>query len=110
MINTTRYLPRNVVNYINTYPAFEKDNGGIIDSDFWAWGFNKLQLKSLNEAFDRISRAIWHCSIYKEATMEEAKEFLKTIEPYWCEFKEISSTGFFGDELETFDEDDMLDI
>ena len=44
-------------------------------------------------------------------TMEMAQAFLRFIEPYWCKFKNISSTGYIKDNSVILnDEDEMFDI
>ena len=40
----------------------------------------------------------------------EAEEFLKWLDPLWCRWKGIETSGFFDDGLETFGEDDLMDI
>jgi len=40
----------------------------------------------------------------------EAEEFLGWLDPLWCKWMGIETSGFFGNRLETFGEDDMMDI
>lgn len=107
-------LPKEIINYINSYPAF-KGHSGIINDRFWEWGFSDIEIKAERDSdksnpIYKFCKSIWGSYDYHNATMTDAKEFLQWIEPAWCAYKRISSTEFFDPELETFGEDDLLDI
>ena len=113
MLRKDTKLPDDVMDYINSYPAFHVYDG-IISNAFWIHSnFSDIEDKAERDCLHpmyKFCRCIWGNYDYRNATIADAREFLQWIEPMWCKLKKIKTTGFFEKELETFDDDDMLDI
>ena len=109
-------MPKEVIDYLNTYPAFmtgPEPDRGIIDAVFWIRVFSGICTSAeLDDChpMHKFCLAIWSGTPYMDATIEDARKFLLELEPIWCKFKDIESSGFFDNEFETFGEDDLLDI
>lgn len=92
-----------IADYLNSYPAFQTDYG-YMDNDF----FSEKQMEDRLKTGPRCARRYFdsaECTpgsyfgrlCHDEPgplTMKEAEEFLEWLEPIWCEWKGIRSTGF----------------
>lgn len=138
-----QYYAPGVMDYLNGYPAFRNTGGGTINNSFYSariaalahtcdpdYGdsftgtVNRMIEKAgiSKEEFDELIKPViqvtWPRFTRKyrgKVTMEMAQAFLKFIEPFWCEFKCIRSTGYVDNLLRQAsclidDEDDMFDI
>lgn len=81
-----------VCDYLNSHPAFNKVKSSIIEPDFY--------YKYISTSWDipiiaRYRHAICGCG---EFTMENAKEFLKWLDPFWTEYKGLKHSEFFKDD------------
>jgi hypothetical protein len=136
MVQEFEKISKEVADYINGYPAFKCGNG-VIDGRFFSeWfsenGYDKVlydtqrvDMKYLeftgltkDEFEHSVKPAINTCwnirGDYRPVTMQMAEMMLMYIEPAWCKFKGIDSTGYLSNTgLYTASElldDDMLDI
>ena len=117
--NRSLHMSDEVVSYLNTYPAFMETDGERINDDFYDQYVSDV-MTEVNVDHDRnrtianepenqplanYCSAIWSMPGYM-MNMEEAEALLRWMEPRWCEFKEIESSGFFHDDLVTLTEDE----
>ena len=116
-------MPVEVINYLNTYPAFSMTHGERINDEFFDQYISDAMVavtvdhdrnrafadEPENQPLANYCSAIWGLDSYM-MTMGEAEELLRWIEPRWCEFKEIDSSGFFHEDSVTLgeDEDDFI--
>lgn len=136
-----QYYAAGVMDYLNGYPAFRTDVGTIdcafygarvaalahtCDPDYgdsFTGTVNRMIEKAgiSKEEFDELIKPVIQVTwprytrkYHGKVTMEMAQAFLEFIEPFWCEFKGIRSTGYVDDLLMRAsclidDEDDMFD-
>ena len=134
----TDHISKDVAEYLNGYPAFNSENG-IINGWFFQEWFSRNGYNVVDEAYpngvldpeylgstglsepefwDFVAPAINTVWIIngdsQPVTMDMAEKLLRYIEPAWCRFKGIDSTGYLSNNsLMTASElldDDMLDI
>lgn len=137
--NGDEFYAPGVMDYLNDYPAF-RTNSGTIDSAFYhdciaalaytcdpnyGVSFTKridsmideagISKKEFDELIKPVIQVTWPCNDRKyrrKITMEMAEAFLKFIEPFWCEFKGIESTGYIDNLLPAsylmIDDDDNM--
>ena len=137
-----RYYATGVMDYLNGYPAFRTDVGTIDNAfygahvaalahacdpdygDSFTGTVNRMIEKAgiSKEEFDELIKPVIQVTwprytrkYHGTVTMEMARAFLEFIEPFWCEFKGIRSTGYVDNLLGQAsclidDEDDMFDI
>lgn len=90
-------FPKEVAEYLNSYPAFQTTYG-YMNNDFFVDMHMVEQLKKGN----RITKRYAECAgltTKKPFTMEEARGFLEWIDPLWCLWNGVKSSGFnFGNE------------
>lgn len=108
-----------VVDYLNTYPAFRETDGERINDPFYDQYVSDVMAEVYvdhernrvitnepeNQPLADYCSAIWSLDGYM-MNMEEAEALLRWMEPRWCEFKGIDSSGFFHDDLVTLTEDE----
>lgn len=111
------HISDEVIDYLNTYPAFNMTDGERINDMFFDQYISDVMAevyvdhervfanKPENQPLANYCSAIWSLPGYK-MNMEEAEELLRWMEPKWCEFKEIDSSGFFHDDSVTLTEDE----
>ena len=115
-------MPAEVIDYLNTYPAFNQTRGERINGRFFDEYVSDVMVavtvdQDRNRAFAdepenqplaNYCSAIWGIDGYM-MTMGEAEDLLRWMEPRWCEFKGIDSSGFFHDDSVTLcDEEDFV--
>ena len=70
--------------------------------------------EEFSEYIKPVIQQAWACagsSLFRgKVTMEMAQAFLRFIEPYWCEYKGIRSTGYIKADNSIILDDDMFDI
>lgn len=116
------HMPEEVIDYLNSYPAFKETRSERINDMFFNDYISDVIINVIvdhekNQAFAKDSSnqpladycsAIWYLSGYT-MTMEDAEDLLRWMEPRWCEFKGIDSSGFFHDDSVTLcDEEDFV--
>ena len=112
-------MPDEVIDYLNTYPAFKETHGERINEWFFDRYISDVMItvtvdhdrnrtfadESENQPLANYCSAIWGLNGYM-MTMREAEDLLRWMEPKWCEYKGIDSSGFFQDDLLTLTEDE----
>lgn len=112
-------MPDEVIDYLNTYPAFKETHGERINEWFFDRYISDVMItvtvdhdrnrtfaeESENQPLANYCSAIWGIDGYM-MTMGEAEDLLRWMEPRWCEFKGIDSSGFFHDDLVTLDDEE----
>lgn len=97
MIKYNRMFEGEVQNYINSHPAFA--GNCCFDRNFWYDKFEQTAVKVCKDEthpFHKIMSSIFNR--YKRCrpwSMKEIVPFVKWIEPYYCEYRKINTTGFF---------------
>ena len=94
MINSSRWIPNEVAEYMNSHPAFTDSQGCIINSDFFDEYIREFTdvHKGTVPIADKYRKAIWE---QVEFTMEDAKEFLEWLDPKWMDYKHLDKSEFF---------------
>lgn len=117
--NEDLHMPEEVIDYLNTYPAFKETRGERINDMFFNDYISNVMLtvvvnREKGRAFAEDSSdqpladycsAIWGLEGYT-MTMEDAEDLLRWMEPKWCAFRGIESSGFFHDDSVTLTEDE----
>lgn len=104
--------------YINSYPAFSLCTKGerIFDPFFNGYIGDRIIEINISLAEDNsvpqeleplaeYCYMIWHYNNHM-MDMEKAEKLLRWMEPLWCEYKNIDSSGFFHDESVTLDDEE----
>lgn len=96
MIPEVRDIKSDVLNYLNTYPAFTREfsHGSIMDPDFYErvmWSLIGSVVEGRNLA---VCHAIWDCKKNQNITMEDAEEFLRWLDPYYRKYLGKRYPGF----------------
>ena len=112
-------MPVEVIDYLNTYPAFNQTRGERINNEFFDQYISDAMTmvtvdhdrnrvfaeESENQPLANYCSAIWGIDGYM-MTMGEAEDLLRWMEPRWCEFKGIDSSGFFHEDSVTLDDEE----
>lgn len=90
-----------IVKYLNTHPMF-KTRGGIAVADFFEYydsAFHKRK-EPIAAFWEKMDHAIWYSNDFKNITKENCDRFFKEIiEPLWCKFYKVKTSGFFEAQL-----------
>lgn len=93
MIDTScRGFSKEVCDYLNSHPAFNKTKSCIIEPGFYKRYITTAWEVPINT---RYRRSVCDCG---EFTMENAKEFIKWLDPFWTEYKGLKHSEFFKDD------------
>ena len=92
-----------IAKYLNTHPMFKTGRGeGIAVQDFFIYydsSFHKRK-GSNTEFWKKMDDAIWFSYDFRHITKEDCDKFFKEIiEPLWCKFYKVKSSGFFEAQL-----------
>lgn len=92
-----------IAKYLNTHPMF-KTRGCTAVNDFFQYydtAFHKRKRKEKNTEFwEKMDHAIWYSNDFKNITKEDCDKFFKEIiEPLWCKFYKVKTSGFFEAQL-----------
>ena len=112
-------MPVEVIDYLNTYPAFNQTRGERINGRFFDEYISDVMVavtvdhdrnrtfanEPENQPLANYCSAIWGIDGYM-MTMGEAEDLLRWMEPRWCEFKGIDSSDFFHDDSVTLDDEE----
>lgn len=100
--------------YLNSYPAYRESRRGLMDNDFYT-RFVYTWLDGDNQITDPDDCRTKYRYCVRERTdtaftVQDAEEFLKWLDPMWCEYKGITDSGFFAEDSVTLgeDEDDFI--
>lgn len=108
-----------VIDYLNTYPAFSETWGERINANFFDQYISDVMINvtvdhEKNRAYADVPEnqpladycsVIWELDGYT-MDMGAAEDLLRWMEPRWCEFKGIESSGFFHDDSVTLDDEE----
>lgn len=100
MVREGTGIPRKVLEYLNSYPAFNVKNTGdcsTIEPGFWDTVMRDIYHSPyLLKEFAGTSRMIWewHSDLGHLMTIKDVRKFLEWLEPIYCKYKDIVSTGF----------------
>lgn len=112
-------MPDEVIDYLNTYPAFKETHGERINDEFFDQYISDAMVavtvdhdhnkvfanEPENQPLANYCSVIWCFDSYT-MDMGDAEELLRWMEPRWCEFKGIGSSGFFHDDSVTLDDEE----
>ena len=93
-----------IAEYLNTHPMFQtKRYGGCtaVPDFFNFYESHFEERKGKNARFwKKIDNAIWYSWDFRHITKEDCDKFFKEIiEPLWCKFYKVKSSGFFEAQL-----------
>lgn len=101
MIHVSKYFPQEVADLLNSYPAFAEsdEEHGIMVESFFQTAMQRGVLETGCEASRRYRRCILakaglYDGVTRPFTKEEAIELLVWLEPKWCKWKQIETSGF----------------
>ena len=97
MIWQDSFFSKEVADYLNSHPAFNHNAGGGIIHPYF---FDKYIGPIMDETEDVPIVMEYKKAVYrvKAFTLEEAKEFIKWLDPFWTEFKGLKNSEFFKDD------------
>jgi len=95
MIPNYPNIPTDILNYINSHPAYSSVQTAKVDWDLWLAGFTtKL------EPYPDFYKIFWGgSSDDTPVTKQLAEDFLKWTEKVYCEVYHVKSSGFFESQL-----------
>lgn len=99
--------------YLNSYPAYRESRDGLMNKDFYArfvytWLNGDKMIRDPNDCRTKYANCVLECTD-TVFTLQDAEEFLKWLDPMWCEYKGITDSGFFvKDSVTLEDEDDFI--
>jgi hypothetical protein len=100
MICHDDWVSKEAAEYLNSHPAFQDSNGCIMDPEFFNNYIGEFtdKHKGTVPIADKYRKGVWG---QERFTLEDAKEFIKWLDPKWTEYKGLSKSEFFkGPELE----------
>lgn len=88
---------KKIADYLNRHPMFgEAQSGNICEKGFFHYIVDKLgQRVDDKERYEKMDDAIWFTGNYTDVTIDDCDWFFDQVEELWCEFHNVSSSGFF---------------
>lgn len=100
--------------YLNSYPAYRESRDGLMDNDFYTrfictWLEGDKRITDPDDCRTKYRHCVRACTD-TAFTVRDAEEFLKWLDPMWCEYKGITDSGFFTEDSVILgeDEDDFV--
>lgn len=100
--------------YLNSYPAYQQNTPGLMDNDFYR-RFIYTWLDGAKQNLDpEDCRTKYRNCVRDDTTipftLQDAEEFIKWLDPMWCDYKGITESGFFKKDsvILSDDEDDFI--
>lgn len=90
-----------IAKYLNTHPMF-KTKRSIAVHDFFEFYEDAYESRTGDNAefWGKMDFAIWINNKFKDITKEDCDKFFKEIiEPLWCKFYKVKTSGFFEAQL-----------
>ena len=88
---------KKIADYLNSHPMFrDAEPGRICKESFYDYIAGKLE--RVADDTDRLhimTGAIWFRGDYSKVTEDDCDWFFDQVEPLWCEFYNVQSSGFF---------------
>jgi hypothetical protein len=90
-----------IAKYLNTHPMFKTKRGIAVHEFFEYYDIIFHKRKGSNTEFwEKMDNAIWFSYDFRRITKEDCDKFLKEIiEPLWCKFYKVKTSGFFEAQL-----------
>ncbi len=88
---------KKIADYLNSHPMFrDAEPGRICKESFYDYIVDKLECVADDKDRLRImTSAIWFHGDYSKITEDDCDWFFDQVEPLWCEFHNVQSSGFF---------------
>jgi hypothetical protein len=95
MIPTYDNIPKDILDYINSHPAYGLLTTAKVDWDLWHAGFvDRI------EPYKDFQRIFWGGGTGDTpVTKQLAEDFLKWTEKFYCEVHHVKTSGFFESQL-----------
>lgn len=88
-------IPKDILDYINSHPAYSSVSNAKVDWDLWNAGFTARLGPHIN-----FRKIFWGGgSSEVPVTKQLAEDFLKWTEEFYCEVHQIKTSGFFESQL-----------
>jgi len=90
-----------IAKYLNTHPMFKTKRGIAVHEFFEYYDDEFHKRKGPNTEFwEKMDGAIWFSYDFRRITKKDCDKFLKEIiEPLWCQYYKVESSGFFEAQL-----------
>ena len=88
---------KKISDYLNTHPMFrDAQPGSICEDGFYYYIFNKIEdVVDDQDRLVKMDNAIWIYGNYTDITIDDCDWFFDQVEELWCEYHNVSSSGFF---------------
>ena len=88
---------KKIADYLNSHPMFrDAQPGRICEDNFYDYIAGKLErVVDDEDRLRKIDSAIWFRGDYTDITIDDCDWFFDQVEGLWCEFHNVSSSGFF---------------
>ena len=88
---------KKIADYLNSHPMFrDAEPGRICKAKFFGYIAGKLEHRVDDiDRLRKIDRAIWFLGDYSKINEDDCDWFFDQVEPLWCEFYNVQSSGFF---------------
>lgn len=105
-----RSFSQEAKDYLNSYPAYQCKTGGLMDNDFYTrfiytWLDGDKQIRDPEDFRTKYGLCVQERTDYV-FSVQDAEEFIKWLDPMWCEYKGITDSGFFKQDSVTLGEDE----
>lgn len=86
-----------IAEYLNRHPMFkDAEPGCICKEGFYFYIVNKLEhIVDDSGRLHKMDNAIWITGDYTDITTDDCDWFFDQVEELWCEYHNVSSSGFF---------------
>lgn len=86
-----------IADYLNSHPMFrDAQPGRICEDSFYDYIAGRLNHVVDDEnRLEKMDNAIWFRGDYTNVTIDDCDWFFDQVEGLWCEFHNVSSSGFF---------------
>lgn len=88
---------KKIADYLNSHPMFrDAEPGRICKENFYEYIADKLErVADDSDRLHIMTNAIWFRGEYTKITEDDCDWFFDQVEPLWCEFHNVPSSGFF---------------
>lgn len=88
-------IPEDILNYINSHPAYGSEPNAKVDWDLWRAGYSGRLVAHTN-----FTKIFWGGSSDDvPVTKQLAEDFLKWTEEFYCKVHQVKTSGFFESQL-----------
>lgn len=91
---------KKIADYLNQHPMFrDAKSSNICEHNFFIYIADKLDQRVDDlDRFKKMDTAIWFTGNYTDVTIDDCDWFFDQVEELWCEYHNVSSSGFFDSE------------